>query len=241
MIHWSEAETILIPDEEDSPDTEFYAMPASAYGGIYVGLPWIFRTTNATHHPEIAFSRDGIRYTRDYREPFIPRGGAKADFDSSSVYALTPLVHGDRIHTYYTGTNWRSPETLLALGDRAVAACGLAVTPADGSVSLDGARTEQSEMVTRAFSFTGSRLSLNVSAARQQWGAGPCEVRVEVLGPNRVPLEGLSLDSADPIATSGHDHVVSWQGKSDLARLSGKSIRLRVRSRNAKLYSFHFR
>ena len=27
MIHWSEMETILIPDEKDFPDTEFYGMP----------------------------------------------------------------------------------------------------------------------------------------------------------------------------------------------------------------------
>ena len=240
MIHWSSAETIIIPDELDTADTEFYAMPAVVYENIYVGLLWIFRTTSTTHHPQIVFSRDGIRYNRGYREAYIPRG-AKGDFDSESIYAMTPVVHEDRILAYYTGTNWRSPETLLALGEKATAACGLAVTPLDGFVSLDGARVSSSEVVTRAFSFSGSRLHFNLTAALQQWGAGPCDVRAEILGPNHEPLPGLSLECADPITTSGVDHVVSWQGKSNLEELSGRTIRLRICFRNAKLYSFQFR
>ena len=239
MIHWGDPETILIPDEKDTPDTEFYAMPTIAYEGLYVGLPWIFRTTNTTHHPEVAFSRDGIHYERNYRQPFISRGG-RGDFDAASIYALAPVVHGDRILTYYAGTNWRSPETLLELGDRATAGVGLAVTPRDGFVSLDGARTEWSEMVTRSFGFTGTRLRLNLRAALQQWGAGPCEVRVEILSANHEPLHGFVFDDADPIAESGYASVVSWRGRSDLSALEGTAVKLRFHFRNAKLYAFWF-
>jgi len=240
MIHWSDAETILIPDEQDSPDTEFYSMPAMTYEGIYVGLLWIFRTTNTTHHPQIVFSRDGIHYNRNYREPFIPRG-SKSDFDCASIYVTTTVVHGNRIFTYYTGTNWRSPETLLALGEKAIAAGGLAITPLDGFVSLDGARTNFSEMVTRSFGFSGKQLYLNLSSALQQWGAGPCEVRVEILSPNHEPLSGFSFADADPITASGETNIASWQGKSDLNELAGKTIKLRFYFKNAKLYSFQFK
>ena len=34
MIHWSEPEIILVPDEHDYPDTEFYSLPVFAYEGI---------------------------------------------------------------------------------------------------------------------------------------------------------------------------------------------------------------
>ena len=111
MIHWSEPEIILVPDREDFPDTEFYSMPVLPYERVYVGLLWIFRTTNVTHHPELVFSRNGFHYQRNFREPFIPRGGARGDFDSSSVYAQDAIVHGDRILTYYIGTNSRSPRS----------------------------------------------------------------------------------------------------------------------------------
>lgn len=252
MIHWTEAETIIVPDERDAPDTEFYAMPAIAYEGIYVGLLWNFRTTSVTHHPQIVFSRDGIHYDRSYREPFIPQG-PKGSFDCNSIYARTPIVHGERILTYYSGLNHRSPETLLELGDKAVSAIGLAVTPLDGFVSLDGAKGALpvdgrvprdappfSQMVTRSFGFSGTRLRLNLRAAPQFGGAGPCEVRVEILGPYHKRLPGFEFDDADPIAASGPAQVVSWKGKSDLSELAGKPIKLRFHFKNGRLYSFQF-
>ena len=265
MIHWSEPEIILVPDEKDYPDTEFYSMPVIPYEGVYVGLLWIFRTTNVTHHPEIVFSRDGYHFQRNYREPFIPRGGARAEFDSASVYAQDIIVHGDRILTYYIGTNSRSPEIALELGDRATEGIGLAVSRLDGFVSLDSGkgwlvtdRTEDelahiyaerqvfkepesfSQMVTRPFRFTGARLHLNVSMAPIAAGPGPGEVRVEILRANYKRLPGYGFNDADPIKESGLDYKVSWNGSSDVSALAGKSVKLRFYFKNAKLYSFRF-
>ena len=252
-LTWSDPETIIIPDEQDPPDVEFYSFPCLAYEGLYVGLLWIFRTTNTTHHPEVVFSRDGIRYQRNYRSPFIERGGG-ADFDSTSIYAHAPVVHDGQALTYYNAVNWRSPESLIELGDKATGAIGLAVTPKDGFVSLDGTKgvavdvppghpdvAEYSRMVTRAFGFTGDRLHLNVRSALQQWGASPCEVRVEVLTPNHEYIPGLEFKDSDPITTTGEDHVASWGGSSDLSRLGGGPIKLRFYFKNAKLYSFQTR
>ncbi|MCZ6680672.1 MAG: hypothetical protein O7E52_25860 [Candidatus Poribacteria bacterium] len=266
MIHWTEPEIILVPDENDFPDTEFYSMPVIAYEGVYVGLLWIFRTTNVTHHPEVVFSRDGFHFQRNYREPFIPRGGARADFDSSSVYAQDIIVHGNRILTYYIGTNSRSPEIALELGDKSTEGIGLAISRLDGFVSLDGGKgwvvTDRSEdelqhipgerqifnvpasfsqMVTRPFGFSGSRLHLNASMAPIAAGPGPGEVRVEILRANHKKLPGLTFDDADPITTSSLAHVVSWNGSSDVSALAGESIKLRFYFKNAKLYSFQFK
>ena len=251
MVHWSEPETILIPDEQDTPDTEFYAMPTMTYEGMYVGLLWIFRTTNTTHHPEVVFSRDGIHYNRQYREPFIQRG-ARWEFDCTSIYARTPVVQDDRILFFYEATNWRSPETLLALGDRATAAVGLAALPLDGFVSLDGAKGQPgnrdkarvapySEMVTRSFGFSGSRLHVNVATALQQWGAEAPELRVEVLEPNHDTIAGYTFDDCDPVTESGQSRVVSWRGDADLGQLAGKAVKLRFYFKNCKLYSYQFK
>ena len=252
MVEWSEPETILVPDERDTPDTEFYSMPTIAYEGIYVAMPWIFRTTNTTHHPELAFSRDGVHYRRDFRAPFIDRGHP-LDFDGTSIYSRVPIVHGDRILVFYNGTNWRSPEQLLTLGDRATAAIGLATARLDGFVSFDGAKgtptdvapmrggpLEYSEVVTRSFSFSGSRLHINVETALQQWGAGPPELRVELLEPNHDYVAGYRFEDADPITTSGLDNVASWSGNADLSAFAGRPVKLRFHFKNCKLYSFRF-
>ena len=266
MIHWSEPEIILVPDEHDYPDTEFYSLPVIAYEGIYVGLLWIFRTTNVTHHPEVIFSRDGFHFQRNYREPFIPRGGSQSDFDSSSVYAQSIIVQGDRILTYYIGTNSRSPEIALELGDKSVEGIGLAVSRLDGFVALDSGkgwvtknRSEEElqhiytegqifqepesfgQMTTRPFGFSGSRLYLNTSMAPIAAGPGPGEVRVEILRANHKKLPGFSFNDADPITESGTSQVVSWNGSSDVSALANQPIKLRFYFKNAKLYSFQFK
>jgi len=240
LIHWSEPETIVVTDERDYPDTEFYAMPTTFHEGWYFGLLWIFSTTNTQHEPEFVFSRDGLRYDRTYRDPVIRRGD-NGDFDAVSVYPLKPLIHDNRILCYYTGTNWRSPEQLVELGDKATAGIGLATLPLDGFVSLEGARHDWSVVTTRAFGFTGKNLFLNMQAALQQWGAEPCEVKVELLDGRYTPLEGYAFDDADTLTTTGIDQPVSWQGQSDLSALQGKPVRVRIHFRNAKLYSFQFR
>lgn len=273
MISWSEPETIIVPDELDTSDTEFYAMPCMAYEGIYVGILWIFHTTDQTHHPTLAFSRDGIHYDRTFREPYIPRGG-RADFDNAMITPRTQIVHDGQILTYYNGSNWRSTDTLYELGDRGLRAVGLAVTPLDGFVSIDGKKgvpfnpnpgvlykddplmaqmtpTEFmkvasqgpdtfSQVVTRSFGFTGSRLHVNVQTAGQGGGAGLADVRVQVLTANHEPLPDYSFDDADPVTTTGLAHEVSWNGNADVSSLQGQPIKLRFYIKNAKLYSFQF-
>ena len=266
MIHWSEPEIIVVPDRDDFPDTEFYGMPVLPYEGVYVGLLWIFRTTNVTHHPEVVFSRDGFHFQRNYREPFIPRGGALGDFDSSSVYARDPVVHGDRIFTYYVGTNSRSPEMALELGDKARTGIGLAISRLDGFVSLDSGKgwivTDVSEdelqktsgervlftgpesfgqMVTRPFGFSGSRLHLNAMMAPIAAGPGPGEVRVEILRPNFKKLPGFTFEDSDPMTASSLDYPASWNGSSGVSSLAGKAVKLRFYFKNSKLYSFQFK
>ena len=240
MIHWSEPETILTPDAADHSDVEFYWLFTTPYGKWDLGFLWIFSTTNTTHHPEFVFSRDGLNYHRDFREPIIARGD-NGDFDSVSLYAMRPIVHNDEVLCYYFGTNWRSPEQLEQLGDKATAGIGLARLPLDGFVSLDGARRDVSMVLTRAFTFKGDALYLNLQAALQQWGAEPCEVRVELLDARHIPIEGHTYADTDVISTSGRAQKVSWNGNSDVSALEGNPIRLKIHFKNAKLYSFQFR
>jgi len=240
LTHWSTAETIVVADERDYPDTEFYAMPTTFYEGWYLAFPWIFSTTNTRISPQFAFSRDGVRYQRDFREAIIPLGDP-GDFDGVTVYAQEPIVHGGEIFCFYTGTNWRSPEQLEQLGPKARAAIGLAKLPLDGFVSFEGARREFSTVTTRTLTFRGTQLVLSLYAALQQWGAGPCEVRVELLDERHAPIPGFSLAEADTLNRTGTDLPVSWQGRTDVSTLAGQPVRLKLHFRNAKLYSFQFR
>ncbi|MGK0237245.1 MAG: hypothetical protein ACI92G_000703 [Candidatus Pelagisphaera sp.] len=239
MIHWSEPDTIIVVDELDYPDTEFYHLPVSFYEGWHIGLLWVFSTTNTTYEPHFVFSRDGRNYDRTHREPVI-RAGDNGDFDSVGVYAQRPIIFDGQVLCYYTGTNWRSPEQLLVLGDKAMAGIGLARLPLDGFVSLEGARDDFSVVTTRSFNFTGKNLFLNMRAALQQWGAEACEVKVEILDGRHAPIEGFAFADADTLSTTNINHPVSWGGKTDVSSLEGRPVRLRIHFRNAKLYAFQF-
>ena len=269
MIDWTEAETILIPDELDFPDTEFYRLVVIPYEGLYLGVLWIFRTTNLTHHPEIIVSRDGFHFERNFREPFIFRGGRQVDFDFGSVYVNDVIVRGDKVFFYYIGTNRRSPEQMRDLGDKGGEAVGLAVARLDGFVSVDGGKgwvphtpTDEQlsqmrnrehlvdisrgpdsfgQLVTRSFSFSGSRLHLNSTRAPIAAGPGIGEIRVELLTFNHHKIEGFTFDDSDPILESGLDQVVTWNGSPDVSRLAGQAVKVRFYVKNAKLYSFQFR
>jgi len=111
MIRWTDPETILIPDKRDYPDTEFYAMPSLVYEGIHVGLLWNFRTTNTTILPQVVFSRDGIHYNPEFREPFIRRGDPN-DFDAAVVYVNPRGARRPDLHLLHRGK--------LALAPRSV-------------------------------------------------------------------------------------------------------------------------
>ena len=241
MINWSEPETIIVVDERDYPDTEFYHFPTTTHEGWYFGFLWIFSTTNTQHEPHFTFSRDGINHDRTYREPIIRRGD-NGWFDAVSIYANKPIIHGDEVLCYYTGTNWRSPEQLVVLGDKAEAKIGLAKLPRDGFVSLEGARHEFSRVTTRTFNFTGDELVLNMQAALQQWGAEACEVKVEILDGRHAPMEGFSFEDADTLSTTAVDQVVTWRGgDADVSALVGRPVRLKIHFKNAKIYAFQFR
>lgn len=229
----------MVPDRDDDPDTEFYGMPVFYYEGLRIGLVWIFRTTNTLHYPQLAVSRDGSRFDREFREPLI-RVGDYGDFDESTVYVRAPLVHDGQIRIYYYGGNWRGPEALHAKGDRAIFAVGLATLPEDGFVSVDSGKIRPGELVTRPLRFQGRELVVNLEGAKHNHGAGRPQVRVELLGVSHEPIEGFLLRESDPVGTTGR-HVMHWQGRTDVSRLAGQPVRLRFSMKNAKLYSFQFR
>ena len=253
MVEWSSAETIVVPDEKDYPDTQFYAMPVAAYEGYYIGMLWLFRTNSLQIRPELVWSRDGVRYQRPYREPPFIDLGANGSFDDGCVYAQEPLFFDDRILIYYTGTNWVHGVVDMLKENEATTGIGLATLPADALVSVDAGPAEPSypveghplrvgELVTRALSFQGEVLHLNFQAS-EKGSAGVAEetlVKVEILDGQHVPLAGFTVQEADVLEETG-GHRVSWQGKRNLEKLAGKTVRFRLLFQNAKLYSFQFR
>lgn len=65
-------------------------------------------------------------------------------------------------------------------------------------------------------------------------------VRIEIQDSEGQPIPGFALKDADDVIGDELARVVTWGGKSDLASLAGKVIRLRFVLQDADLYSIQF-
>jgi hypothetical protein len=105
----------------------------------------------------------------------------------------------------------------------------------DGFASLH-ARREPGEAVTKPIVFVGDELTLNFSTS----AAG--SVRVELQTADGAPIPGFALDDADDLFGDSLDRVASWKkGQTDVGRIAGQPIRLRLVLSDADVYSFQFR
>jgi len=234
FVHWSKPQLVLEPDERDGLNTQFYGISVTLYEGIYVGMLWVFHIDADGHlgggkdrgtiDVQLASSRDGVKWERaGDRRTFIPNG-PPADWDSRIIQcACRSVVLADKILIYYNGTRLKHGEG----GRSSKSQIGLATLRRDGFVSLDAGDKEGS-IITKPFRKTTGDLHLNVDAAGGQVLAFICDARRKcILGPSV------------PVTRDTSDVAVQWTD-GPAQSLDGKTIRVLLRARNTKLYSYWF-
>ncbi|MCE5269318.1 MAG: hypothetical protein LLG00_15685 [Planctomycetaceae bacterium] len=92
-------------DSQDPAGMQFYTSAATKLGDhFYVMLPAAFYTKNQTVRSHLAWSRDGVHFTRYGRQPVVDIGNS---FDRMGVYVAAGATPGDAPNTwwfYYFGT-----------------------------------------------------------------------------------------------------------------------------------------
>jgi len=227
FIHWSEPQLVLEPDAQDG-GCQFYGIAVDLYQRLYVGLLWIMHPEVerlATLDVQLVTSRDGIHWERAAnREVFLPNGPSGA-FDAADIRtACHAVVLDDRILIYYAGASGKH-------GSGSSMEIGLATLRLDGYASLNGGAAGGA-VLTKAFRCPGGRLYLNADAARGEVGVTVCDAE-------RKPLPGFQQSL--PIREDSLSAAVSFASGAEIQALAGQPIRLLVRVRSAKLYSFCFR
>ncbi len=104
----------------------------------------------------------------------------------------------------------------------------------DGFVSAS-APMAGGELLSRPFTFQGRCLVLNMSTS----AAG--SIKAEVQDADGKPIPGRTLADCPDIFGDTLEHVVTWNGGSDLGDLAGKPVRLRIALRDADLFALRFR
>jgi len=103
----------------------------------------------------------------------------------------------------------------------------------DGFVSLDSAGAG-GRARTAPVTVAGSHLLLNVDTGALG------DLQVGLVDAAGVAVPGFAIGDCDLVQTNSTHAVVSWQGRSDLTPLAGRSVSLEIRSHRTKLYSFRF-
>ena len=103
----------------------------------------------------------------------------------------------------------------------------------DGFVSVN-ALFRGGELVTKPFTFLGSKLELNFVTS----AAGG--IRVEVQDENGKSISGFALADCPEMIGDEIGRVVSWTGGADVSNQAGKPVRLRLSMKDADLYSLRF-
>lgn len=229
-IHWQDEQLVLRADAQDPPTANIQYMFVMPYGGYYLGF-LTMHDESGRFHLQLAWSADGIRWQRPWRQPWLDVGPAGA-FDQGMVLGpADPIINARDMWFPYGGfpilhdttdQTWRSH-------------IGLATTRLDGFASWD-AGEQPGELVTQPLLCTGDRLFVNAEAQRGS-------LTVEALDDQGRPIEGFESDAcravaADTLAGDGAAGWISWRNEPNLARLQGRRIQLRFKLQNARLYSF---
>lgn len=104
----------------------------------------------------------------------------------------------------------------------------------DGFASIY-ASAKGGEIRTKLLTFKGKELSLNFASSAGGF------VQVVIHDIDDKPIEGFGLNDCIPMFGDSLERTVRWKTGSDVSRLTGQPVRLRIILKDAHLYSFRFR
>lgn len=169
-------------------------------------------------------SRGGNRYDRTFLESLVRPGTDLRNWVARSNYPARGVVAtGPTEMSMYIQRCYGQPSAHLER----------LTFRTDGFVSVH-ANYQPGELTTKALTFDGKRLSVNLSSS----AVGG--VFVEIQDAAGKPIPGFTLAECQELNTDDTDRVVSWVKGSDVSSLAGKPIRLRFRLKDADLYAFQF-
>lgn len=169
-------------------------------------------------------SRGGSEYDRTFMGALIKPGIGAQNWVSRSNYpALNIVQTGADEMSIYVNQNYGQPTSHLRRYAWRL----------DGLASLQ-ADYEGGEWVSKTLEFIGKELSLNFATS-----AGG-SIRVEFQDSEGAVLPGYALADCREVIGNEIDRRVRWRSESDVSALAGRPVRIRMRMKDADLYSFRF-
>src|SRR6185503_2236 len=170
-------------------------------------------------------SRGGTRYDRTFMEAFVRPGIGPENWTSRTNYpALNVVPTGPSEMSLFIQHRYGQPTHHLRRY----------TLRTDGFASVN-APYQGGELVTKPFRFTGRNLVINFATS------APGGLRFEIQDKDGKPIPGYTLEDSVEVIGNEIERSVAWKGGSDVSRVAGQTIRLRVVMKDADLYAFRFK
>jgi len=242
FLHWSEAELILTPDDQDGPDVEFHTAPVFYYNDCYFSLNQILnRRGGGSIDLELMTSRDGTTWNRSLRDTYFLARSESGGFDSNAMFSnSTPVILDDEIRFYY-GAYSQSPIGGVSAGTKPISGVGMASIPRDRFAGIRPvAKSEQptlrrpvenmGQVTLRPVDFAGcTSLTMNADATKGS-------IRAELLTSDGYRVRGYTQDDCARITGNSLRHAVRWK-EHKLADLPPGKYILRLHLDNAAVFA----
>ncbi|MFP4027359.1 MAG: glycosyl hydrolase family 32 [Candidatus Brocadiia bacterium] len=245
-VFWCGADRHDTPDPEIGDPAQLYNLTAVAYESIMLGLFEIHlgpsnEKCKEQRRPKItelktAFSRDGFHWHRPDRNVFIEAVRNPDAWDRGYVQSVGGIctIHDDELWFYYTGFAGDSGNATDRFGFPAAlysnGCTGIAKLRRDGFASMH-ANEEETVLLTRPVTFSGSHLFVNVDNPNGELG-------VELCDKNGTVLSGFSKVDCLPVGTDSTRVRIQWDDRSSVAEFAGRPVRFRFYLRDGDLYGF---
>lgn len=169
-------------------------------------------------------SRGGNVFDRTFMEGFIRNDIGLNNWISRSNYPAWQVVQtGPAEMSLYANCNYA--QTTAELRRFSLRLDGFASIQA----GYDGGR-----VLTKPLKFKGKQLLINFATS----AAG--SVKVEIQDADGRPIPGFTLADSNKTIGNEIERAVSWKGKTDLASLAGRPIRLLFELKDADVFAFRF-
>ena len=204
----------------------------------YTGDPEFMDGFNFTLDAQLAFSRDGKKWTRVGDRHIFLKGTPRDLGRQAGLSRVRRLEGTTRSGFYYRGSSVPHRNLFALVGTEYKGrtlegdALGLARLRTDGFVSVR-AGEEEGLLTTWPLRYQGGELRVNVDAAGGS-------LRVEALTRFGKPIAGFEREACRPIEGNGVGQKVQWDGGGSLEELA-QPVRFRFILKNADLYSFQIR
>jgi hypothetical protein len=207
-------DALITPDDQDSPDVEFYRMQPFAYGDRYIAMADLYAASPLTpgkHGPHLTcewwVSADGLNWQRPWRT-------LAAQGEAPYPIKMTPMWFGREMLFWLTGQVWGLPEYRLAgIGSRSNA-----------------------EFSSAAFPMPDRTLLLNASVPGGRGLFHQAYVQVELRDGRNQVIPGYERDKCLLQSIDETRIPLHWGDKTG-KELTGKKVSLRFHLRSARIYA----